>query len=87
MTDIILKEESYLWVAICMEVHRVLGMGFKEVVYKDALELEFKAREILYQREYEFKVEYKGEILQHKFYADFIVFDSMILEVKSSQSS
>ncbi|MEP6615135.1 MAG: GxxExxY protein [Ginsengibacter sp.] len=70
-----------------MEVHRVLGMGFKEVVYKDALELEFKAREILYQREYEFKVEYKGEILQHKFYADFIVFDSMILEVKSSQSS
>jgi len=43
MADIILKEESYKIVGACMEVHKELGMGFKEAVYKDALELEFDA--------------------------------------------
>ena len=41
VADIILKEESYKIVGVCMEVHRALGMGFKEAVYKDALEIEF----------------------------------------------
>jgi GxxExxY protein len=84
MTDLILKEESYLIVGICMEGHRELGMGFKEIIYKDAIELEFKGKSIRYQREKEFKIEYKGKILPHKFYADFVVFNSIILEVKSS---
>lgn len=84
MSDIILKEESYALVGICMEVHRELGMGFKEVLYKDAIELELKSKGMDYTREKEFKIEYKGNILPHRFYADFIVFDSIILEVKSS---
>ncbi len=33
MTEIILKEESYLIIGKCMEVHRNMGMGFKEVLY------------------------------------------------------
>ena len=41
MAEIILKEESYKIIGACMEVHRELGMGFKEIVYKDALEMEF----------------------------------------------
>jgi len=83
VTDIIFKEESYLLVGIFMEVHKELGMGFKEVLYKDAIELEFKAKNICYQREKKFEIEYKGIVLPHNFYADFIVFDSIILEVKS----
>lgn len=84
MGDLILKDESYLLVGICMEVHRELGMGFKEVLYKDAIELELKTKNIPYQREKEFRIEYKGIILPHKFYADFVIFDSIILEVKST---
>ena len=84
MTEIILKEESYQLIGICMEVHRELGMGFKEIVYKDALEFEFKTRKIIYIREKEFIIEYKGIILPHRYYADFIVYDSIILEVKAS---
>ena len=84
MTVIIFKEESYKVVGACMEVHKQLGMGFKEVVYKDALELEFKKGEIPFKREKQFKIEYKGIVLPHKYYADFIVFDSIILEVKSA---
>ena len=84
MADIVLKEESYLLVGICMEVHRELGMGFKEVIYKDAIALELKTKKIPFKREREFKIEYKGVILPHKYYADFVIDDSIILEVKSA---
>ena len=67
-----------------MEVHSNLGMGFKEAVYKDALEIEFKNLEIPFIREKQYKIEYKGIILSHRYYADFIIFDSIILEVKST---
>ncbi len=69
-----------------MEVHTSLGMGFKEVLYKDALELEFKANDIPYKREQQYNIEYKGIILPHRYCADFLVFESIILEVKSCPS-
>ncbi|SFE23401.1 GxxExxY protein [Flavobacterium xueshanense] len=50
-----------------MEVHRILGLGLLEIVYKDALEIEFKNHNIPYEREKEYSVEYKGIILPHKF--------------------
>ena len=84
MTDIILKDESYTIIGICMEVHRELGMGFTEIVYKDALEYEFKTRNIPYKREKEYKIGYKNIILKHSYNADFIVYESIILEVKAS---
>ena len=84
MANIILKDESYLLIGICMEVHKELGMGFKEVLYKDAIEIELKERKIHYKREREFRIEYKGKVLPHKFYADFVIDDSIILEVKSA---
>ena len=84
MSDIILKEESYQLIGICMEIHRELGMGFKEIVYKDALEYEFKLKKIEFIREKEFKIQYKDIILPHRYNADFIIYDSIILEVKAS---
>ena len=84
MTDIIFKDESYKIAGLCMEIHRELGIGFKENVYKDALEIEFRNNGIPYCREKQFKIEYKGIILPHRYFADFIVFDQIILEVKSS---
>ena len=77
------QEENYTIVSLCMEVHRLLGPGLLEIVYKDALEIEFKNNNIPFVREKEFLIEYKGNVLPHKFYADFIVFDEIILEVKS----
>ena len=83
MSTLIYKEESYQIIGKCMEVHNNLGPGFLEIVYKDALELEFKKVKIPYEREKEYKVNYKGKILPHKFYADFVVFDKIILEIKA----
>ena len=82
MENIILKEESYKIIGICMEVHRQLGRGFLEIVYKDALEYEFKKKNIKYEREKMYEIQYKNIILPHKFYADFVVFDQVILEIK-----
>lgn len=67
-----------------MEVHRELGMGFREIIYKDALNIEFLNHSIPFQRERQFAVEYKGIILPHKFFADFVLYDSIILEIKSA---
>lgn len=46
-----LKEETYKIIGIAMEIHRILGKGFSEIVYKDAFEYEFKQHDILYERE------------------------------------
>jgi GxxExxY protein len=68
-----------------MEVHRILGHGFLEVVYKDAIELELRERRIPYSREQEYLIEYKGRILPHKYKADFLIYDKIILEVKAQE--
>jgi len=78
-----LQIETYKIIGICMEVHNNLGKGFSEIVYKDALEVEFRNENIFFEREKGYLVNYKGIILPHKFYADFVVFGNVILEVKS----
>lgn len=80
-----LKEETYKIIGIAMEIHRILGKGFSEIVYKDAFEYEFKQHDILYEREKEYSVSYKAIVLPHKFYADFVIFNSIILEIKSKK--
>lgn len=77
------KEENYTIVGLCMEVHRILGPGLLEIVYEDALEIEFKNNNIPYIREKKYDVDYKGFILPHNFYVDFVFYDDLILEVKS----
>ena len=60
-----------------------MGFGFKEIIYKDDLEIEFKTLGIPYQREKLYKIEYKGKILPRRYPADFVVYDSIIIEVKA----
>ena len=83
MDGIYFKGESYEIIGICMEVHNNLGSGFSEIVYKDALEYEFNKAGVNFKREQEFKVKYKDIILPHKFYADFVIYEGIILEVKA----
>jgi GxxExxY protein len=83
MDDIYLKEESYKIIGLCMEVHRILGKGHSEVVYKDALEYEFKINSIPFEREKIYEIEYKEIILPRKYVADFVVYEEIIFEVKA----
>ena len=81
--DYPLQKETGIIINIGYEVYKQLGAGFLEIGYKDAFEYEFQLREIFYQREKEYVVKYREIILKHKFYADFVVYDSVILEVKA----
>jgi GxxExxY protein len=80
--EIVYKEESYQIIGKCIDVHRELGHGFLEIVYKDALEILFGQNGIFFEREKEYLVYFRGILLRHKFFADFVVHDKIILEVK-----
>lgn len=80
-----LQEETDKIIKLAIEVHKILGPGFLEVVYKDALEYEMAEYDYLYRREQEYKVQYKKAVLKHSFNADFVVFDAVIIEAKAKQ--
>ena len=79
-------DRTYQIIGAALEVHRHLGGGFLEVVYGDALELEFQERGIPYQREKELQIYYKDRVLPHYYKADFICFDSIVVELKAVEN-
>lgn len=85
MAGIVFREESYKIIGACMEVHKKLGCGFLESVYAEALELEFKKANIPYEREKKLPVYYEGKKLSKFFRADFVCYEQIILELKSTK--
>ena len=83
--ELVCKDEAYQIIGAAMAVHNELGSGMREIVYGDALEIEFKLRGIPFQREQTFNVVYKGVELQHKFKCDFICFNNIIVELKAEK--
>ena len=77
------KEESYKIIGAAIEVHNVLGCGFTEPVYQEALEHEFKLRGIPYEREKTLNVNYKDIVLQKDFRVDFLCYDKIVVELKA----
>lgn len=80
-----LQEETDRIIGLPIEVHKVLGAGFLEIVYKDAMEYEFNENKIRFKREEEYTVPYKKTFLNHRFFADFVVFGKIIVEIKAKQ--
>jgi GxxExxY protein len=64
-------------------VYNKLGPGFLEAVYQEALEIEFKRRNIPYEREKELKIRYDGIELKQTYKADFVCFGKIIVELKA----
>jgi GxxExxY protein len=83
VSEIIYKEESFKIIGLCMEVHRELGKGHDEVIYKDALEYEFSQNEVTFSREKHYQIQYKIIVLPHKYFADFVVFEKILFEAKA----
>ena len=83
MDNLLFIKETYAIIGLCMEVHRILGHGFSEIVYKDALMYEAKLKDIEIEREKEFEIEYKQTTLPHSFFTDFVFFTIINCRSKS----
>ena len=68
-----------------MHVYNVLGPGFVESVYQEALEMEFQKRKIPYEREKDIDLFYEGALMKVKFRPDFICYGKIIVELKAVQ--
>lgn len=82
MTEILFKELSYETVGAAMEVHRILGPGFLEAVYQQALAHELDLRGIPFEQQKRLPVSYKGHPVGD-YVADLVVDGQIILELKS----
>ena len=74
---------TYAIIGAALEVHRQLGPGFLEAVYQEALALELSARDVAHRAQIDLWVSYKGRRLTTGYRADFVCFDSIVVELKA----
>jgi len=83
MGELIYKEEAFKIIGCCMEVHRELGKGHDEVIYKDALQFELSQAGMAFEREKHYKITYKTIVLPQTYRADFVILDRLLFEGKA----
>lgn len=83
LIDSTYSQELYAIIGAAMEVQNELGMGFLELVYHDALNVELELRGIPYETEKPIAITYKGQPLERSYKADLVCFDTIVVELKS----
>ena len=78
--------ETYAIIGAAMEVHRVLGAGFLEPVYRDALAFELADRAIEHVRELPLRIAFENRLIPSIYRADFICSGRVLVEVKALRS-
>jgi GxxExxY protein len=71
-------------IGAALEVHRVLGPGFLESVYEEALAIELELRGVSYERQKPIGVSYKGHRIGEG-RTDFYIEDSLVVELKAAE--
>jgi len=84
--ELLYKDEVYAIIGAAIEVRKILGIGFLEAVYQEALEMELSARGIPYIPQADLKLTDKGQPLRKAYIADFICHDKIIVEIKALDS-
>jgi GxxExxY protein len=75
--------ETFAIMGAAMEVQSELGRGFLELVYQTPLAFEFQEREIPFSAEVALPIRYKSKLLTCAYRADFVCFESVIVETKA----
>ncbi|MDP2887818.1 MAG: GxxExxY protein [Bacteroidota bacterium] len=81
---LLLEQETYKIICVCMNVHKALGCGFLESVYQEALEKEMRKLQIPFVRHKKLQILFDGAPLDKFFVADFVCYESIILEIKAA---
>lgn len=81
--EVYFATESYAIVGAAMHVYNVLGSGFLEAVYQEALEIELKKRGIPFTAQKELEIYYDGQLLKQKYRPDIVCYDKIIIELKA----
>ena len=82
MTKLIYKDLTYKIIGAAMEVHSVLGPGYLEAAYQNAMAREFKLRKIDYEEQVNLRVDYKGNVIG-EYRADYLVDEKVVVEIKA----
>ena len=69
-------------IGCAMEVHKILGNGFQEVVYQRALSVEMNLRRFEHKREFEMRLSYKSVDVRKR-RVDFLVANEISVEIKA----
>ena len=83
MAELLFKEEVYNVVGAAIEVHGVLGPGFLEAVYQEALVIEFRLRGIPFIEQPQLHLEFKGHPLKCNYVPDSLCYEEIIVEIKA----
>lgn len=84
-----LKQKVYPVIGCCITVHKILGPYLNEYMYQDALAIELNTQQIAYAKEHYFTASYRGQIISHKHYVDFLVHHDgidIIIECKAVET-
>ncbi len=83
MAQLILKDEVYTIIGAAMDVYNELGSGFLEQVYQEAFEIELGLHKIPFESQKELAIYYKGHRLKRSYFADFVDYDKIVVEIKA----
>jgi GxxExxY protein len=83
---LVYEDETYAIIGAAMDVYYRLGCGFLEPVYQEALALELGLRQVPFTAQTRLPIRYKHFTLQKKYFADFVCFDKVIVEIKAESA-
>lgn len=81
---LLFEQETHKIIGACMQVHQKLGCGFLESVYQEALGIEFQKQQIPYIQHQKLQILFDGKPLSKFFVADFVCYNTIILEIKAA---
>jgi GxxExxY protein len=81
--ELLLAKEAYAIVGAAMEVHGVLGAGFLEPVYQEAMEFELASRGVPFEPQKVLQISYKQHVLCKQYIADLVCYGQVLVELKA----
>ncbi len=75
--------DTFAIIGAAMTVHRVLGPGFREAAYQEALGYELAHLGVPHLAQVRLPIRFKDRILRTHFRADYLCYDDIVVELKA----